>query len=68
MARKLILIIFALAATSLIEVRPALATSRRNPYSSFNLSGVNYGSQQWQRSHGGSSSRGRRTGGFFQRH
>lgn len=28
---------------------PASAGSPRNPYSSFNLSGVNYGAQQWDR-------------------
>jgi hypothetical protein len=27
----------------------AAAAGPRNPYSSFNLSGVNYGSQQWER-------------------
>jgi hypothetical protein len=28
---------------------PVLAAGPRNPYSSFNLSGVNYGAQQWER-------------------
>jgi hypothetical protein len=28
---------------------PVLAAGPRNPYSSFNLSGVNYGAQQWDR-------------------
>ena len=28
---------------------PAMAAGPRNPYSSFNLSGINYGSQQWER-------------------
>lgn len=28
---------------------PARAAGPRNPYSSFNLSGVNYGAQQWDR-------------------
>ncbi|MFM8434923.1 MAG: hypothetical protein ACKOBP_06195 [Planctomycetia bacterium] len=28
---------------------PAEAAGPRNPYSSFNLSGINYGSQQWER-------------------
>jgi hypothetical protein len=27
----------------------ALAAGPRNPYSSFNLSGINYGAQQWDR-------------------
>jgi hypothetical protein len=30
-------------------VRPADAAGPRNPYSSFNLSGINYGAQQWER-------------------
>jgi len=29
--------------------RSAEARSPRNPYSSFNLSGINYGSMQWER-------------------
>jgi len=28
---------------------PALAISPQNPYRSFNLSGINYGSMQWER-------------------
>jgi hypothetical protein len=28
---------------------PAQAAGPRNPYSSFNLSGINYGAQQWER-------------------
>jgi hypothetical protein len=33
----------------------AITISRNNPYRSFNLSGVNYGSVQWEKSHGKSS-------------
>ena len=29
--------------------RPGDAAGPRNPYSSFNLSGINYGAQQWER-------------------
>lgn len=36
---------FALAFTA----TPALARNPPNPYSSFNLSGINYGSMQWER-------------------
>ena len=41
--------------------------SRNNPYRSFNISGVNYGSMQWEIKHGKSSSSkswsaGRRSG------
>ncbi|MFM8890187.1 MAG: hypothetical protein ACKOTB_00960 [Planctomycetia bacterium] len=32
-----------------VPARSALAAGPRNPYSSFNLSGVNYGAQQWDR-------------------
>ena len=38
-----------LAAALLVPARPAEAVSPRNPYSSFNLSGVNYGAMQWER-------------------
>lgn len=43
-----------LAAFALVVVfaRPAEAQiSRNNPYRSFNLTGVNYGSMQWQAKH-----------------
>lgn len=30
----------------------AAVISRNNPYRSFNVSGVNYGSMQWERKHG----------------
>jgi len=39
---------------------PAAAISPRNPYRSFNLSGINYGSMRWERTHrSGTSSRQR---------
>lgn len=41
----------------------------RNPYRSFNISGINYGSMQWEREHGNNTrmkaAPGRRT--FFRR-
>ena len=38
------------AATGLVFwASPALARNPPNPYSSFNLSGINYGSMQWER-------------------
>mgnify|MGYP007037857893 CR=1 FL=1 len=64
------LIIAAMASACLITAAPdAPAASRRpqNPYSSFNISGINYGSQQWQKSQSKSrSSSPRRSffGGF----
>jgi len=46
--RTLLTILFALAAIIWL-VATAQAAGPRNPYSSFNLSGINYGSQQWER-------------------
>jgi hypothetical protein len=43
------------------------AKKPQNPYSSFNLSGINYGSQQWAKSHSGSSSSRRSFRGFRSR-
>ena len=41
-----------LIAVSLLDVRSAQAQriSPQNPFRSYNISGVNYGSQQWERS------------------
>jgi hypothetical protein len=39
-----------IAGTAVLTVAPpARAVSPRNPYRSFNLSGINYGSMQWER-------------------
>ncbi|NBT13892.1 MAG: hypothetical protein EBS56_09985 [Planctomycetia bacterium] len=46
--RTLLTILFALAAIIWL-VATANAAGPRNPYSSFNLSGINYGAQQWER-------------------
>lgn len=43
------LVLPALALLASIAATPAAAISPRNPYRSFNLSGVNYGSMQWER-------------------
>jgi hypothetical protein len=40
---------------------PAAAVSPRNPYRSFNLSGINYGSMQWERA----QQEGRRVWPYF---
>ena len=42
-----------LVALSLLEARSAQAQqiSPQNPFRSYNIGGVNYGSQQWERSH-----------------
>ncbi len=39
----------AVALVAAIAATPAAAISPRNPYRSFNLSGINYGSMQWER-------------------
>lgn len=39
------LVLFAVAAVAV----PAAAGGPRNPYAGFNLSGINYGAQQWER-------------------
>jgi hypothetical protein len=38
-----------LCGSLLVPALPAAAAGPRNPYSSFNLSGINYGAQQWER-------------------
>ena len=44
------LLVCLLAASALaVPATPAFAISPQNPYRSFNLSGVNYGSMQWER-------------------
>jgi hypothetical protein len=44
------LLVFVVATVALVAAAPdAQAISPRNPYRSFNLSGVNYGSMQWER-------------------
>jgi hypothetical protein len=48
LARQLAVAVIACVA-SLAAAAPALAVSPRNPYRSFNLSGINYGSMQWER-------------------
>jgi hypothetical protein len=45
--RRLLLPIVALAAA--LAATPSAAVSPQNPYRSFNLSGINYGSMQWER-------------------
>ena len=47
--RHLIPLLAAAAAGLVFSASPALARNPPNPYSSFNLSGINYGSMQWER-------------------
>jgi hypothetical protein len=41
--------------------------SKNNPYKSFNITGINYGSMQWEREHGNKSSSPSRGHRFFRR-
>ena len=68
MLRKIILGLFVVAATAgLASTSSAVIISKNNPYRSFNISGINYGSMNWERTHGNrSSSRTlRSSGGLF---
>jgi hypothetical protein len=62
-----------LFALIIVGVRSADAglISNNNPYRSFNISGVNYGSMQWERKYGNRSNqswnRGRSNGRVFRR-
>ena len=49
MHRAFRLLLPAVALVAAIATTPAAAISPRNPYRSFNLSGINYGSMQWER-------------------
>jgi hypothetical protein len=50
MLRKLCCVLFVAAIALATDARPADAApiSPRNPYRSFNISGVNYGSVRWE--------------------
>lgn len=50
MLRFVIVVVIAVAGVA-IGSPAAHAVSPRNPYRTFNLSGVNYGSMQWERAH-----------------
>jgi hypothetical protein len=67
MIRKLCCVLFAAAIALATDVRPADAAppiSSRNPYRSFNISGVNYCSVRWEQSHRGRFGGQHRLGGF----
>ena len=49
MPRRLLLPCLTVAALLVLPASPALAHNPPTPYSSFNLSGINYGSMQWER-------------------
>jgi hypothetical protein len=53
MLRKLILSLFVVSAiTGAAGDASANPISKNNPYRSFNISGVNYGSMKWEGAHG----------------
>lgn len=66
MFRKLALLGLVSAAWIAFAGSPATAApiSLNNPYRSFNLTGVNYGSVQWQRNHPQSRTSAARIGGW----
>lgn len=54
-------LVVAAAAVAVCLTHQAFAVSPRNPYRTFNLSGINYGSMRWEQTHRNSSSRQRTT-------
>lgn len=48
-ARRLAILPVLAVLSLLVPTQPAAASGPRNPYSGFNLSGINYGAQQWDR-------------------
>lgn len=56
MLRWIMLLVLGVTAIAAFDTANVLAGSSKNPYSSFNISGINYGSQQWEREHGGKGS------------
>lgn len=63
MTRKLVLFLAVLAIAVLSDPPSAQAIriSRNNPYRSFNISGINYGSVQWERQHRRQATQNRQT-------
>ena len=53
MMRRIVLALALLLAPGFISTASAQPISRQNPYRSFNITGINYGSQQWERQHHG---------------
>jgi hypothetical protein len=53
MSRRFCVVAFLGLAVSLMAVRPSegAVVSPRNPYRSFNISGINYASMQWEKQH-----------------
>ena len=65
MARILILAVALVLCGEFLHSEAAAAVvSPRNPYRSFNISGINYGSMQWEKTHRRSNYPQRRSGGI----
>ena len=69
MFRRVFLATLLTAAASLAASESASGAiiSARNPYRSFNISGINYGSMQWERTHRGGRATVHRGGWLFRR-
>jgi hypothetical protein len=52
MTKGILGLIGVLLVVACLDTVTVLAASSRNPFSSYNVSGVNYGAQQWERTHG----------------
>ena len=65
MLHKSILGLFVVVVAGFANFSSAAPISKNNPYRSFNISGINYGSMNWERSQGNRSSRSYRSGGMF---
>ena len=66
MFRKLILGLFVVAAAAgLANSSSANPISKYNPYRSFNVTGINYGSLKWEREHGHRATHTHRSTGVF---
>ncbi len=57
--RRRWMLAFTAVAITMTATSQAFAVSPQNPYRTFNLSGVNYGSMRWERTHRGSSQQSR---------
>lgn len=54
LALRCLLVLLALSLCEPPSIQAA-QINPRNPYRSFNISGINYGSMQWERQHGNSA-------------
>lgn len=67
MTRFILLLLVGLLGIASFDALDVLAASSKNPFSGYNISGVNYGAQQWDREHGKSSSQNSRRGHYRRR-